>query len=238
MRRKHGSQKGHNWVDEELSLVCYLRNIRRWRFTQIQKTNFPSLSRHSVGGAYRNLPPEERTRRALAVASVIADCHHTTEHNSLRQAQPALSNPGQGPSHLNSPISDVLLTATSNNSARYHFRPNRPTTFKEQKSRYTVDRIRFPHFFESYSHHLKHYELPDSDYVPPSHTPSPRSSEHSQSVLSSQPSKASSLELFGLEPRSPELLSNTPSVLSIRSSDTSSTEFFSTEESPRQDGFE
>jgi hypothetical protein len=238
MRRKHGSQKGHNWIDEELSLVCYLRNIRHWRFTQIQKTNFPSLSRHSVGGAYRNLPPEERTRRALAVASVIADCHHTTEHNSLRQAQAALPSPEQGPSYPSSTNTDAVLTSTSNNQARYNLRPNRPSSFTDQQSRYVVDRIRFPHFFESYSQHLKPYELPDSEYVPPSHTPSPRSSERSQSVHSSQPSKASSLELFSLEPRSPELLSYTPSILSIHSSDTSSAEFFSTEESPHQDRFE
>jgi hypothetical protein len=238
MTRKPGSQKGHNWIDEELSLVCYLRNIRHWRFTQIQKTNFPSLSRHAVGGAYRNLPPEERTRRALAVASVIADCQNTTEHNSPRQAQPALPNPEQGPSHLNSTNTDALLTSTGNSPARYNLRPNRPITFAEQQSRYMVDRVRFPHFFGSYSRHLKSYELPDSEYVPPSHTPSPRSSERSQSVHSSQPSKASSLELFGLEPRSPELLSYTPSVLSICSSAISSAEFFSTEESPHQDGFE
>lgn len=220
MTREHRPRKGHRWTDKELNLVCYLRHIRHWHFSKIQKANFPLLSRHAVGGAYRHLPPEDRTRRALAVASVVADCQHTREHNSPHQAQRML------------PIS------TGNNSVRYNLRPNRPTTFVEQKSRYMVDRVRFPYFFESYRHHLKHCELPDSEYIPPSHTPSPRSSECSQSVRSSQPSRASSLELFGLEPRSPELSDYRSSVCSICSSDTSSAEFFSTDESPRQDGFE
>jgi hypothetical protein len=238
MTREHGPRKGHRWTDEELNLVCYLRHIQHWHFSKIQKANFPLLSQHAVGGAYRHLTPEDRTRRALAVASVVADCQHTREHNSPHQAQPLLQSTELGPSHLKPTNTDALLSSTGNNSARYNLRPNRPTTFAEQKSRYMIDRVRFPHFFESYRHHLKHCELPDHEYIPPSHTPSPRSSECSISVRSSQPSRASSLELFGLEPRSPKLSDYTPSVCSIRSSDTSSAEFFSTDESSRQDGFE
>jgi hypothetical protein len=232
MTRNHRSYKGHNWTDEEVNLVCYLRYIRNWRFTQIQRSKFPLLSRHALGGAYRRLPPEERTRRALAVKSLIAKSRHTTENDSSRQAQPTLSSPEQGPSHLNSTNTDIgyaPVTSIGHDSNRYNLRPNRPTTFAERKPRYMVDRVRFPHFFESYSQHFKPCELSDSEYVPPSHTPTPSSSEYSQSVNSSQPSEASSLELFGLEPRSPELSNYTPSVHSIRSSDTSSAEFFSTE---------
>lgn len=234
MTRKQRSYKGHKWTDEELNLVCYLRCIRHWRFTQIQKANFPLLSRHSVGGAYRNIPPEERTRRALAATPVIAKSRYTTGRSSQRQAQAAFSNPEQEPSLLNSTnteIGYVPLTSNRNTSSRYNLRPNRPITFEERKPRYLVNRIRFPHFFESYSNRLKPCQLPDSEYVPPSHTPTPSSSEYSHSVNSTQPSEASSLELFGLEPRSPELSDCTPSVHSIRSSDTSNTEFFSTEES-------
>lgn len=46
MKRKHRSQKGHNWIDEELSLVCYLRNIRHWRFT-LASLRWPPGARES-----------------------------------------------------------------------------------------------------------------------------------------------------------------------------------------------
>ncbi|KAJ5244859.1 hypothetical protein N7489_004955 [Penicillium chrysogenum] len=234
MTRKRRSYKRHRWTDEELNLVCYLRYIRQWHFSQIQKANFPLLSRHALGGVYGRLPLEERTRRAITTAPVIGKSRNTTGRNPQLQAQPAFSNPEQGPSHLNSTNTEIghaPLTSNGNNSNRYNLRPNRPTTFTERKPRYMVDRARFPHFFESYSNHLKSYELQDSEYLPPSHTPTPSSSEYSHSVNSSQPSETSSLELFGLEARSPEIPDYTPSVHSIRSSDTSNTEFFSTEES-------
>ncbi|KAJ6118424.1 hypothetical protein N7471_013891 [Penicillium samsonianum] len=181
----------------------------------------------------RRLPPKERSRRALAVAPVIAKSRHITGRNSQRQAQSEFSKPEQRPSHLNSTNTEIghaTLTFNGIKSNRYNLRPNRPTIFAERKPRYMVDRVRFPHFFESYSNHLKPYDLPDSEYVPPSHTPTPSSSEYSHSINSSQPSEASSLDLFGLEPRSPEPSNHTPSVHSIRSSSSSSAEFFSTEE--------
>ena len=233
MTRRKGSYKGHRWTDEELNLVCYLRHVRQWRFSQIQKVKFPLLSRHALGGAYRRLPLEERTRRAIAAAPVIANSRHTTRRNSPRQAQPALPRLEQGPDHLNSTNTEIghaPLTSNGNNSNRYNLRPNRPTTFTERKPRYMVDRVRFPHFFESYRNHLKPHELSESEYIPPSHTPTPSSSEYSHSISTSLPSEISSLELFGLEPRSPEISDHTPSVHSIRSSGSSSAELFSTEE--------
>ena len=233
MTRKHRSYKGHNWTDEELSLVCYLRNVRHWRFTQIQKANFPLLSRHAVGGAYRNLPPEERTRRAHAAASVIARPRRTTAHNSLHQAQPAFSSPEQGPSQLNSTDTEIgyaPLIPSGNGSTRYNLRPNRPTTFAERKPRYTVDRARFPHFFASYHRYLKPCELPDTEYVPPSHTPTLSSSDRSPSVVSSLPSATPSLELFGLEARSLNSSDRDSSVTPYLANDGSSSEFFSPEE--------
>ncbi|RDK41088.1 hypothetical protein M752DRAFT_294761 [Aspergillus phoenicis ATCC 13157] len=233
MTRRHRSYKAHSWTEEELNLVCYLRSIRHWRFTQIQKVEFPLLSRHAVGGAYRKLPPEERTRRALAAASTIARSRHTARHKSPYQAQAAFSNPEQGPSPLhstNTEIGHAQLTSSDNNSTRYSLRPNRPTTFLERKPRYTVDRVRFPHFFESYSRYLKASELPDSEYVPPSHTPTPSSSVRSPSVISSIPSAASSLELFGLEARSLNSSDCDSSVISDLPNDGSSSEFFSPEE--------
>ena len=233
MTRRQGSYKGHKWTDEELNLVCYLRCIRHWRFTQIQKAKFPLLSRHSVGGAYRKIAPEERTLRALAAAPINTKSRRTTERNLSRQAQPVSSNTGPRQGHPNSTsneIRDTPLGANGENPNRYNFRPNRPTTFAERKPRYMVDRARFPQFFESYRNHLKSNEQPDSEFIPPSHTPTPSTSEHSQSISSSPPSEISSLELFGLEARSPEPSDHTPSVHSICSSDSSSVEFFSTEE--------
>jgi hypothetical protein len=149
MTRKHRPHKGHRWTDEELNLVCYLRHISHWRFSQIQRTNFPLLSQHAIGAAYRRLPPKERSRRALAAAPVIAKSRHTTGRNSQRQAQSEFSKPEQRPSHLNSTNTEIghaTLTFNGNKSNRYNLRPNRPTIFAEQKPRYMVDRVRFPHF--------------------------------------------------------------------------------------------
>lgn len=233
MTRRKGSYNGHRWTEEELNLVCYLRRIRQWRFSQIQKAEFPFLSRHALGGAYRRLPLEERTRRAIAAAPAIANSRHTTGRNSPRQVRPLLSSPEQSPNHINSTNTEIghaPLTSKGNYSNRYNLRPNRPTTFTERKPRYMVDRVRFPHFFESYRNHLKPYELSDSEYIPLSHTPTPSSSEYSHSISSSPLSEISSLELFGLEARSPELSNHSPSVHSICSSGLSSAEFFSTEE--------
>jgi len=234
MARRQGSYKGHKWTDDELNLVCYLRCIRHWRFTQIQRAKFPLLSRHSVGGAYRNIPPPERTRRALAAVPVNTRPRHITERNVSSQSELASSNRGLRHSYHSSTsneVIDTVLATNGDNLNRYNLRPIRPTTFAERELRYTVDRNRFPHFFESYRDSFKPNELPDSEYIPPSHTPTPSSSEHSPSIISSPPSEISSLELFGLEARSPELSNHTPSVLSICSSSSSSAEFFSTEES-------
>jgi hypothetical protein len=74
--------------------------------------------------------------------------------------------------------------------------------------------------------------LPDSDYSPPSHTPTPERSDRSPSVISTQLSPASSLDLFGLEPRSPRSSNRELSTKSSLSSNASSPEFFSAEEYP------
>jgi hypothetical protein len=229
MARRKGSYKGHKWTEEELNLVCYLRYIRHWRFTQIQRAKFPLLSRHSVGGAYRSIPPQERTHRALAAVPVNTRPRNITES----QSQPSFSNTIPRHSHhstANNETRDTTLDTNGDNPNRYNLRPNRPSIFAERKPRYMVDRDRFSHFFESYRSSLKPNEPLDSEYIPPSHTPTPSSSEYSLSISSSPPSEISSLELFGLQARSPEPSNHTPSVLSVCSSGSSSAEFFSTEE--------
>jgi hypothetical protein len=114
MARRQGSYKGHKWTEEELNLVCYLRYIRHWRFTQIQRAKFPLLSRHSVGGAYRSLPPQERTHRALAAVPVNTRPRNITES----QSQPSFSNTIPRHSHhstANNETRDTTLDTNGDN---------------------------------------------------------------------------------------------------------------------------
>lgn len=158
------------------------------------------ISVASVGGAYRHLPPEERIRRALAAVPSISKSRHAVERGFSRQDQPVLSNLELEPSHSISTSIEVEPTPSishDNNSRRYNLRSSRPKTFAERTPRYMADRNRFPQFFESYRDSIKLNELPDNEYIPPSHTPTPSSSELSSSIMSSPHSEISSLELFG-----------------------------------------
>jgi hypothetical protein len=97
--------------------------------------------------------------------------------------------------------------------------------FLQRKPQYLVDRRRFPHFYKSYKYHLESSGLPDEDYCPPSRTPTPEPSDRSPSVISTQLSEASSLDLFGLEPCSVKSSSR-----DIQHNDAPSPEYFSAEE--------
>jgi len=245
-RKKRRPRAKHFWVDEELNLISYFRHHHRWTFGQIQRVYFPSLSAGALGIQYARLTPEDRVRRASTAATLI-----TTSRN----APGVQSSPEQGPSSSNCPVprsasqprnstetctssspspenEDRPISSNHSHMSRYNLRPNRPTVFRQRKPRYLVDRLRFPHFFESYKKHLKPHTLPDEDYAPPSHSPTPDPSDRSPSVVSSQLSEASSLELFGLEPRSPRSAEHSPLVISSQSSDMSSLEFFDPEEYP------
>lgn len=131
-----------------------------------------------------------------------------------------------------SPLSseDGAEISSHRSKSRYDLRPKMPTTFPQRKPQYLVDRLRFPRFFKSYKHHLKLDRLPDGDYSPPSHTPTPEQSDRSPSVVSTQLSEASSLDLFGLEPCSPKSSSLEPSIDSNPPIDAPSPEFLSAEE--------
>jgi hypothetical protein len=252
-KRSTKRQSRHSWTDEELNLLSYLRHLRRWRFTQIQKLYFPSLSPSALLGAYWRLSTEDRVRRASAVAAPITTPHNTTrDSHSAPNTQPTRPSLKQGPSYLLHTTSCPLSQAESStetsilpspssitgdepvaksiNTNRYNLRPNRSTTFPQGKPRYLVDRRRFPHFYKSYRHHLNLHGRPDRDYAPLSHTPTPNSSDLSLSVVSGPPSVASSLELFGLEARSLNASDRGSSVTSSISDDISSAEFFSSEE--------
>jgi hypothetical protein len=151
-RRSTKRQSRHSWTDEELNLLSYLRYLRRWRFTQIQKLYFPSLSPSALLGAYWRLSTKDRVRRASAITTPI-----TTPHNITRDSRSSpntqSTRPGlkQGPSYLYYPISYLLsqaksstetsilpspssatrdeLVGQSSNTNRYNLRPNRSITF-------------------------------------------------------------------------------------------------------------
>lgn len=72
--------------------------------------------------------------------------------------------------------------------------------------------------------------VPDNDYAPPSHSPTPDSSDRSPPVVSSQLSDASSLELFGLEARPVSPSDRSSLIAPSPLSDDLSSEFFSAEE--------
>jgi hypothetical protein len=98
-------------------------------------------------------------------------------------------------------IVDPWSVARNEPMKRYNLRPNRPTNLHAKDPRYLVDRSRFPHFFESYKKYIRLDSASDKDFVPPSHSPTPTVSDRSPSIISTQLSDASSLELFGLEAR-------------------------------------
>lgn len=237
----------HGWTEKELNLLSHFRKIHGWDFKQIRKVWFPSLSYSSLHNAYRRLSAEERTYRSLTT-NFSTEATATNRRRSFT-TRPKCSSIESGPCHLytyiptprsESSIEDSIESKSSAEDGveishnkgknRYNLRPQRPTTFPQREAQYLVDRLRFPHFFKSYKHHLKSDGLSDRDYSPPSHTPTPEPSDRSPSVVSTQLSEASSLDLFGLEPRSPRLSSLEPSINSVPFVNASSPEFFSAEE--------
>lgn len=205
------SQKQHSWTDEELKILSYLRYTCHWRFQQIQESYFPSLSSSALRGAYWHQSTEDRVRRALKASIPITDPRNS------KKGFPSLANRKEP------------FISNERNSSRYNLRPNRPSIFPPKEPQYLVNRRHFPHFFRSYRYSFGLHRLSDSDYIPPSQTPTRSSSEQSMSIVSSLPSAASSLELFGLEARSARS-SDRDSVTSNQLNDVSSSEFFSPEE--------
>jgi hypothetical protein len=217
--RKRIRPKRHNWTEEELDLLTHLRHLHRWSYKQIQESYFPSFTLHSIRRAYYRLSAEERIYRSLISDFTTGDT--TMGCCSTLSARPANSSPEQGTCHpsiqttlstsQSESITEISAAFSSNledlvpnqKKSHYNLRPNRPTTFLQSPPHYPVDQRRFPHFFKSYKHSLDQEVLPDRNYNPPSHTPTPAPSDRSPSVISTQLSSASSLELFGLEPWTP-----------------------------------
>lgn len=241
----------HRWTDEELNLISYLRLYRDWRWAQIQRTFFSSTSAAAVRLTYTHIPTKERMHRASAASSLIVNPTDIASLVSGTGNRTPISAPPskRGPSHptsgissstqtrndielvvLTTPSSEDGWTTSANNSttSRYNLRPNRPKNFRKRRSPCLVDRSRFPHFSKAYETHWKQHTAFDTDYSPPSQSPTPDSSDRSPSVALSQLSDVSSLELFGLEVRPV----STPDLgLSIIPSSPSD-EFLSAEEYP------
>lgn len=216
------------------------------------KRHFPSLSPSALLRAYWRLSTEDRIRRASRTSIPITASRDTVkDFPSAPKAQPACSSIEQGTSRFSCPAFGTITRSENNietlalappspagryepiisnnsDSSRYELRPNRPSSFPP-RPQYLVDRHRFPHFFRSYKYSLDQHGFSDSDYTPPSRTPTPSSSDRSLSILSGLPSAASSLELFGLEVRSLQS-SDRGSASTDRPNDVSSPDFFSSEE--------
>jgi hypothetical protein len=245
-RRSTKRQNRHSWTDEELNLLSYLRHLRRWRFSRIQKAHFPSLSSSALLGAYWRLSTEERERRASVVAAPIITLRNTATDSrrafNAQSTQLGLENESsfsQAESNTETSILRSRSSATGdgpvakgNHKSRYNLRPHRPTIFPQRGPRCKIDQRRFPHFSKSYRYHMSLHRLPDRDYVPLSHPPTPDLSDRSPSVVSSQPSVVSSLELFGLEACSPTSSHRGSPSNSRPSDEVSSAEYFSSEEHP------
>lgn len=237
-------QPWHRWTDEELNLLAYYRNRRHWSYARIQRKHFPSFTQSSLWGAYSRIPQKERAYRASIAAGLITtssvasrskDSTHShftsgTSHRSYPMPQPEGNiEAHESPTLRREEDNQTLAPAATN---RYNLRPNRCRSFQHSRPQYPIDRLRFPHFFKSYKNHLKLHRVPDRDYAPPSHSPTPGLSDGSPSVVSSLPSVASSLELFGLEARSPSPSERDSSVTPRSPNDPLSPEFFSSEERP------
>lgn len=241
-KRKRLRKNIHSWTEEDFNVLAHLRHLHRWRYKQIQISFFPSLSTGALSRAYWHLSPEERAWRAsvLNPSTAETECSRI-ERGPCHLYLPTYSTPSISRSES---LTDTSTTSSQNpkdesvdylvvpNQSKHHYnlRPNRPTVFLQKQPRYLVDRRRFPHFFKSYKDSLDQEGLPDRDYSPPSHTPTPDPSDRSPSVVSTQLSATSSLELFGLEPRSPSAPNRESSIHSDQQSNVSSQDFFSAEE--------
>ncbi|KAK2730927.1 hypothetical protein FQN57_003788, partial [Myotisia sp. PD_48] len=220
-RETSSRQHYHKWTDEELNLLIYGR-ARGWSYAQIQRTHFPSYTIRSLTSVYLRMTTKERARRALITAKLPDTSQggvsmHPDPVQELRHSPRSLSQPED---NIEAPGSFPLRYEKENMSPksincagnRYNLRPKRCSNYRVGKPLQLVDSPYFPHFFKSYKNHIKAHGLPDRDYIPPSHSPMLESSDRSPSIISSLPSAASSLELFGLETRSISSSDRTSSI--------------------------
>ena len=191
----------HVWTYDELSLIAYLRLHKRWPWGQIHKRFFTSISINAVQSTYLRLSHQERARRALRVSTLTDTDNVWNEDSDLFPRSPsAATSLREQP--VSGPWKDIGPETGDNATARYNLRRNRPKNFQKEEPIYRIDRGRFPHFSRACEDISKVDAQTDEDYVPPAYSPTPDPSERSPSIISSVPSDASSLDLFGLEVRS------------------------------------
>lgn len=235
-------QPWHRWTDEELNLLVHCRT-RHWSYARIQRKHFPLFTKKSLLGAYCRIPPKERAHRASIFAGSITTSGTASQNKDpVRphpipeadpQSYPAPQSEDNIGVHNSSALrGDSQTPVPIDGTSRYNLRSNRCRNFQDSQTKYPIDRLRFPHFFKSYKIHLKLDGVPDEDYAPPLHSPTPDSSDRSPSVISSLLSTASSLDLFGLEARSPSSSDRNCSITPSPPNGGSSPEFLSSEERP------
>jgi hypothetical protein len=239
----------HPWTDDELNLICYLKVYHSWTWDRIRRTYLPSMTKSAISNAYTRISIEDRVYRA-SVAASLTNSDTSSLGISYSEALIRATSRKRKPQHRshsernaarqrrNHTTTDRLFPSTIDNESRptihnstttrYNLRPKRPRNFEEHWSQDQVDRQRFPHFFEACEDLARGRTTPDSDYVPPSHSPTPHPADRSPSVVSSQLSDVSSLELFGLEVRPLSPLDRSSPITPSSPSD----EFFSAEEHP------
>jgi hypothetical protein len=205
----------HRWTEEERNLVLYLRLYRDWTWGEIHRTFFLSVSVDAVKKAYSRVPPEARLYRASILVNLIANSRNTsgvswsTHHSTLmhlytgqKPYQP--SRPAHSPSQTKSTMETIALTTpttgdmngSTNNGdscSRYKLRQNRPADFRKSRLQYSVDHQQFAHLSRACEEHQELPKAPDGDYEPPSHSPTPTSSDCSTLITSSKLNDVSSV---------------------------------------------
>jgi len=200
--------KRHSYTEEEVNLIAYLRS-QGCSYNHMRKRHFPSHTKGALSHVYSRLSPDERKYRASLV-SAPRNCSRSggvptkSASNANRphpinisESNSEAAESSTTSSEDESPTDKIGATA----SKRYSLRSKRPLDFKEKKPALLVDRLRFPHFHRSYKIYQELGDEFDSDYAPRS--PTPDLSDRTPSATPSIPSSVSSLELFGLEARSP-----------------------------------
>ncbi|KAF2460810.1 hypothetical protein BDY21DRAFT_264860, partial [Lineolata rhizophorae] len=227
----------HPWTDEELNLISYLKLYHNWTWSRIRNTYLPFMSSSAISTAYTRITDEDRVYRASIVATLTKRTSNTANtlsinyHETLARASSSrrrssrVSRSTRTPAPRPRDYSETVVILSSsedenkpithkNTTTRYNLRKKRLTVFRDSGPQYSVDRERFPHFYRACEKHSELRKVPDRDYEPPSHSPTPNLSDRSPSIISSELSDASSLELFGLEARPVTSSNHTSSVAS------------------------
>jgi hypothetical protein len=200
--------KRHSYTEDEVNLIAYLRS-QGCSYDHMRKAHFPSHTKNALSHIYSRLSPDERKYRASLVSASrnpprIGGVPAKSASKTSRRCPINFSESGDEAVESSATSSEDEGSpgrASTPVLHRYNLRSRRPLRFEEKEPSLLVDRLRFPHFYTSYKNYQTLGNEFDTDYEP--HSPTPDLSDRSPSVTPSIPSSVSSLELFGLEARSP-----------------------------------